>query len=67
MKIKLDLIQNNCCFSMQDCIDGCVAMAIENMDDYENYPDDGRLFFMFGDSFDDVEKKLALKNILIDN
>jgi hypothetical protein len=64
-KIKLDLIQNNCCFGMQDCMDGIVAVAYENMDSYENYPEDGRLVFMFGESEDDVSRKLAMKNILM--
>lgn len=66
-KIKFDLIQNNMCFSMQDCMDGCVALAIENMDSYDNYPEDGRLFFMFGETLEDVERKLALKNIVMIN
>ena len=66
-KIKFDLIQNNMCFGMQDCMDGIVALAYENIDEYENYPEDGRLFFMFGESFDDVERKLAIKNILMIN
>ena len=66
-KIKFDLIQNNMCFSMQDCMDGCVALAIENMDSYDNYPEDGRLFFMFGEALEDVERKLALKNIIMIN
>lgn len=67
-KIKFDLIQNNMCFSMQDCMDGCVALAIENMDEYEYYPDDrGRLFFMFGESFEKVENKLAKCGILFIN
>jgi len=66
-KIKFDLIQNNMCFGMQDCMDGIVALAFENIDEYENYPEDGRLFFMFGESFDEVERKLALKNILMLN
>jgi hypothetical protein len=66
-KIKFDLIQNNMCFSMQDCMDGCVALAIENMDSYDNYPEDGRLFFMFGETLEDVERKLALKNIIMIN
>lgn len=64
-KIKFDLIQNNMCFSMQDCMDGIVALAFENMDNYDSYPDDGRLFFMFGESIDEVERKLAMKNILM--
>ena len=66
-KIKLDLIQDNCCFGLQDCMDGIVALAFENIDGYEEYPEDGRLFFMFGESFDDVERKLAVKNILMIN
>jgi hypothetical protein len=66
-KIKFDLIQNNMCFGMQDCMDGIVALGFENIDEYENYPEDGRLFFMFGESFDEVERKLAIKNILMIN
>ena len=66
-KIKFDLIQNNMCFGMQDAMDGIVSIAYENMDAYESYPDDGRLFFMFGESFDEVERKLAMKNILMLN
>ena len=66
-KIKFDLIQNNCCFGMQDCLDGIVSVAWENIDDMSEYPEDGRLFFMFGESLDEVERKLALKNILMIN
>jgi hypothetical protein len=66
-KIKFDLIQNNMCFGMQDAMDGIVSIAYENMDAYESYPEDGRLFFMFGESFDEVERKLAMKNILMLN
>lgn len=66
-KIKFDLIQNNMCFGMQDAMDGIVSIAYENMDTYESYPEDGRLFFMFGESIDDVERKLAMKSILMLN
>lgn len=66
-KIKFDLIQNNCCFGMQDCLDGIVSVAWENIDDMSEYPEDGRLFFMFGESIDEVERKLALKNVLMIN
>lgn len=64
-KLKFDLVQDNCCFSMQDCMDGIISLAWENIDDYDEYPEDGRLVFNFGESYDDVERKLALKNILI--
>ena len=64
-KIKLDLIQNNMCFSMQDCLDGIVALAWQNIDELDAYPEDGRIYFMFGESLEDVERKLALKNVLM--
>ena len=66
-KIKFDLIQNNMCFGMQDAMDGIVSIAYENMDTYESYPEDGRLVFMFGESLDEVERKLAMKSILMLN
>ena len=64
-KIKFDLIQNNGCFSFKQCMDLIVAVAWENIDEYEEYPEDGRIFFMFGESYDKVERKLAMKNILM--
>ena len=66
-KLKFDLIQNNMCFGLQDAMDGIVAIAFENIDEYESYPEEGRLFFMFGETFEEVERKLALKNILMLN
>lgn len=64
-KIKLDLIQDNCCFSVSDCYDGIVALAWQNLDEMEDYPEDGRIFFRFGESLEEVENKLAMKNILM--
>ena len=67
MKLKLDLIQDNCCFGFQDCTDGIIALAWENMDEYDEYPDEGRIFFRFGETLDEVERKLAIKNVLMLN
>lgn len=67
MKIKLMLIQDNCCFGMQDCLDGGVALALQDIRDLDEYPSDGRLFFNFAETLDDVERKLAMKNILMLN
>jgi len=68
MKIKLDLIQDSCCFGFQDCADGIIAMAWENMDDYDNYPEErGRLFFKFGETLEKTEEKLAKCGILMIN
>lgn len=66
-KVKFDLIQDSCCFSYSDAMDGIVAICYENIDDYDEYPEEGRLFFYFGDTLDDVERKLAIKNILMIN
>jgi hypothetical protein len=64
--INLDIVTDSNCFSFQDCTDGIVALAWENIDDYDEYPDEGRLVFPFGEEYDDVERKLALKHIFID-
>lgn len=66
MMIKLDLIQDSLCFGFQDCIDQCVSLGFENIDEYEDYPDDGRLVFKYGEPYYDVEKKLAKKHIFPD-
>lgn len=64
--IKLDLIQNNCCFGMQDALDGIVSIAYESLDGLDEYPQDGRLYFMFGEPYSLVARKLAKKNILLE-
>lgn len=64
-KINLDLVQKNCCFSMQDCIDGICALAWENLDGYEEFPEEGRLVLHFGETIDDVETKLSQKNLIL--
>lgn len=61
--INLDLAQDNCCFSMQDCRDRIVALASENLDEAEEYPDEGRIVIHFGDKIVNVEAMLAKRNI----
>lgn len=61
--IKLDLAQDNCCFSMQDCRDKIIALASENLDEAEEYPEEGRIIIHFGDKIDDVEQMLAKRNL----
>ena len=34
-KIKFDLIQDNCCFSVSDCYDGIIALAWKDISQYE--------------------------------
>lgn len=64
-EMKLELIQNSCCFSMQDCIDRCVSMCYENIEIYDEYPENGRLVLHFGESYEEVILKLANKNLLL--
>lgn len=63
--IMLDLAQDNCCFSMQDCRDNVIALASENLEHAEEYPEDGRIVIHFGDNIDDVEKMLAKRDMVI--
>ena len=63
--VKLDLAQESCCFSMQDCRDNVVALASENLEDADEYPEDGRIVIHFGDIIEDVEKMLARRDIAL--
>lgn len=64
-ELKFDLAQNNCCFSMQDCRDNVVALASENLEEADEYPEDGRIVIHFGDLVEDVEKMLAKRDIIM--
>jgi hypothetical protein len=62
--ITLDLAQNCCCFSMQDSRDGIVALAYENLDNAEEYPEP-RIIIHFGDDIESVEKMLSKRDIFL--
>lgn len=64
-EIKFKLAQDSCCFNMQDCIDGCVCLACEDLVGYEEYPEDGRLVIHFGVELEELEELLAKKNIVM--
>lgn len=63
--MKFDLAQDNCCFSMQDCRDHCIALASENLDTADEYPEPFRIVLQFGEPMDEVERRLARRNILL--
>ena len=52
-------MQDNNCFSMRHVVDGIVAVAFEDMSDYEEYPEPYRIVFRFGEEYHSVETKLA--------
>lgn len=51
--------QNNKCFSMQHIVDGVIAVAFEDITDYEDYPEPYRIVFQYGEEYNSVEEKLA--------
>lgn len=60
--IKLDLAQDCCCFSMQDARDHIVALAYENLDEAEVYPEP-RIIIQYGEPIDNVEAMFAKRDI----
>lgn len=64
MNQELSVIQDNNCFSMQDCMDGIIAVAWQDLTHEEEYPE-YRLVFHFGEKYTDVEDKLARCHILM--
>ena len=65
--MTLDLAQDNCCYSMQDCRDHCIALASENLDAADEYPEPFRIVLQFGEPLDEIERRLARRNILLDD
>jgi hypothetical protein len=62
--LKLDLVQESDSFAMWDAVDGIVAMAWENMEGYDEYPEK-RLFFSFGEDIESVNDKLYEKDMVL--
>jgi len=63
--LKLNLVQNSSEFAVWDAVDGVVALAWENMDDYDEYPDN-RIAIHFGETIKDVEDKLYEHDLVLD-
>ena len=49
---------------MWDAVDGVVALAWENMEGYDEYPDK-RMFFSFGEDIDSVNDKLYERDMVL--
>ncbi len=63
-EIKLDVIQNSDTFAVWDAVDGVIALAWENINAYESYPEK-RLCFQFGEIMKSVEEKLYEKDLIL--
>jgi hypothetical protein len=64
-ELKFHLIQNSDTFAVFDAVDGVIALAWENLLDYDEYPEK-RLYFKFGDEIRIVEEKLYEKDHVLD-
>jgi|TARA_Y100000389_G_C17240672_1_gene402929 hypothetical protein len=64
-ELKLKLVQNNSEFAVWDAVDGVVALAWEDMDDYDEYPEN-RIAIHFGESIKSVEDKLYEHDLVLD-
>lgn len=62
--IKLDLAQDCCCFSMQDARDNIVALAFENLDNAETYPEP-RIIIHYGDKISEIEHMFAQRDVAL--
>ena len=60
--IPLALISDNLCLGMKHAIDNVVALAWEDISDYEEYPEEGRLVFYHGISLGKTIELLEVKN-----
>jgi hypothetical protein len=63
-ELKLDVIQNSDTFAVWDAIDGVIALAWENINAYDSYPEK-RLCFKFGEPLKDIEGKLYEKDLIL--
>jgi len=63
-ELVLEVVQNSTVFSLWDSVDGIIALAWENIDDYETYPEK-RLHFKFGELKSEVEAKLYEKDLVL--
>lgn len=62
---KFDVIQESDSFCVFDAVDGIIALAWENIDDYSEYPD-SRISFKFGEAFESVKDTLYSKDLILE-
>lgn len=60
--VKLELIQNSDYFNMSDAMDGVIALGWE----IEEYDENNRLVFKFGEEEESVKNKLYEKDLILE-
>lgn len=63
-ELNLDVIQDSDTFAVWDAVDGVIALAFENVNAYDSYPEH-RLCFHFGEEIKIVEAKLYEKDLIL--
>jgi len=63
-ELKLDVVQNSDTFAVWDAVDGVIALAWENINAYDSYPEK-RICFKFGETIKTVEEKLYEKDLIL--
>jgi hypothetical protein len=64
-QLKLDVVQKSDTFAVWDAVDDVIALAWENVNAYETYPNP-RLNFRFGITEKEVADKLYAKDLILD-
>ncbi len=57
---KLKTVQETACYSMEYAMNGIIALAWIDIDGLEEYPENGRMVFHYGDSVDKVTELWGL-------
>jgi hypothetical protein len=63
--IDLSVINDSDTFSVWDATDGVIALAYEDISEYDEYPD-SRLVFSFGEPLESVQQTLFSREITLD-
>ena len=62
--LPLAVIQNSNSFAVLDAVDGIIALAYEDLEEYDEYPD-YRIYFKFGELIKSSEDKLYAKELVL--
>jgi hypothetical protein len=63
-EIKFDVVQDSDTFAVWDAVDEVIALAWENINAYDSYPEK-RICFKFGEPMSEVESKLYEKDLIL--
>lgn len=63
--MKINVAQDNCCFSYQDCKDGIYAIGYEDITMLSEYPKN-RFIAMFGEEYNVICEKLSRKDLFFE-